>query len=187
MGLSAKQLQDLFTRLSSSPSSSRFTVWLCKLCLAGTPAAGGRRARPKPQARAAPRPTPRERKADADNAKAAESQPTASSTNTEPETMRRTLSVPPTSEVLGLLAGPSTSKTLSTDATYQLKFQLVSAYCELQNQLDPSEQDPTWRSAQESGELGKAVDAAFAGAEDAEDAALAQCLKETIAAAGWCQ
>lgn len=73
---------------------------------------------------------------------------------------------------------------MSTDVTCQLKFQLLFAYGEVQNQLDPSEQDPAWREVQENGELAKAVDAAFASARSPEELTLAQSLRETLEAAG---
>ncbi|EKM54481.1 uncharacterized protein PHACADRAFT_97489 [Phanerochaete carnosa HHB-10118-sp] len=176
LGLTEKQLEILFSLLPVSQTANHFKVSLCKLCLADT-LAGSRRARPKPQARIGPRPTPRQRGA---NAKAGADESATSGTNAEPETMRRTFFTPPTADILELLRGPSSSRASSADITCQLKFQLVSAFAGLQDQLDSDEQDPAWREARESGELAKAVDAAFAYAQSPGELTLVQNLKYTL-------
>lgn len=158
--LTATTLRTLFGCLPSSPTSNRFKVCLCKLCLVGTSSSNTRRAKPRPQAKVAPRPHPARQRLDA----ATERPAAAEHTEPKQETIGRTLPSPPCSEIFELLSG--SCKALSQNIVCQLKFQLTFSFAELQELLEPGARDQTWLEVMRNGELSKEIDRAFADDPD---------------------
>jgi hypothetical protein len=135
-------------------------VLLCKHCLANTSAAGGRRPRPKPQARGPPRSSQRPSTTNEGSTTA------PAGRATDQNNIRRTLPALPASDVLDLLRVPP--RIQPAEVAYQLRFELVSAYAALQEQIDPNDADAEWLEVCRNGELARAIDSAFALGESLE-------------------
>lgn len=96
-------------------------------------------------------------------------------------------------EILQIFSAPAVASAQdpsSLGRKLQLKFFMMIALGELQQQILPAERDPEWTESAQSGQFAQSVDAAFTIAASSldSDLAMAEDLKAmmTLVSARWC-
>lgn len=154
-----------YSVLQSSPTTAKFKVLLCKQYLTITNSADTTEApllgsRPKPQARA----IRAARRSDQSETTTPAAGSTTSDVNATPASIASKLVLPSPTEILQLLQKPD-SEVRPPAQLSRLKFELLTSYLNLHNSAVIPEQEADWQEALESGQVSRAIDSAFNGAE----------------------